>query len=131
MVMVGSRPPSPAGGLSAALSATSTAIAPAFCAVFTLTVNTHVPRSTSAMLPKTAAALAAVSGSHASVDTPTPSCATTTLPVMPVAGIGGPNDAVPNRLPSTPGSCGATNSGRPNRSVVGTPAATLAPVQTI
>jgi len=43
----------------------------------------------------TAAALAAVSGSQASVDTPTPSCARTTLPVIPVTGIGAPNAAVP------------------------------------
>src|ERR1700693_2725246 len=65
IVMLSSVPPSPAGGLSETLSATRTAMAPAFWQFLVLTTKVQVPRSTSAMLPATAAAL--VRGEQASV----------------------------------------------------------------
>ena len=81
MVIVGSAPPSPAGGPPATLSATSTAIAPAFWAFFTLVTKVHVPRSTSAMRPISAAPL--VIAEHASVIEGTASTAMSTSPVTP------------------------------------------------
>jgi len=65
IVIVGSVPPRPGGGEPATLSATSTAMAPAFCRFFTLVLNVQVPRSTSPMLFRTARALSALNGVHA------------------------------------------------------------------
>src|ERR1700693_1120543 len=65
IVMLLSVPPSPAGGLSETLSATRTAMAPALWQFRALTTKVQVPRSTSAKLPATAAAL--VRGEQASV----------------------------------------------------------------
>ena len=55
IVIVGSEPPRPGGGLPATLSTITTAIAPTFCAFLTLTVKLQVPRSISAILPEMAA----------------------------------------------------------------------------
>src|SRR5690349_854763 len=115
MVMVASAPPSPGGGEPAALSAAITAMAPASCAFFTLTVNAQVPRSTSAILPATLLMM----GSQASVVAPVPSLASTTSPVTPVALSCGPKLAGPNRnaplkpglLPSSAGSPGCSTFG--------------------
>src|SRR5437762_10743529 len=91
IVIVGSLPPSPAGGQPATLSATMTPIAPAFWAFLTLTTNVQPPRSRSTILPATTL----MSGSQAFVRTPVPAFASTTSPVTPFAPQGGPHDAVP------------------------------------
>src|SRR5881397_3304406 len=65
MVIVGSVPPKPGGGVPATLSTTMTPIAPTFWTFLTLTVKPHVPRSTSAILPFTARAFRAERGLQA------------------------------------------------------------------
>src|SRR5688572_29086345 len=65
IVIVGSIPASGCGGVLGALSAMTTALAPANCAFFTFTMNEQVPRSITAILPLTALALAASSGVQA------------------------------------------------------------------
>src|SRR6266446_6860518 len=60
IVIVGSNPPRPAGGLPATLSTMTTPIAPAACAFFAFAVNAQVPRSMSAIFPAIAAALVKV-----------------------------------------------------------------------
>ena len=63
--MESSVPTSSGGGVPAALSAMKTALAPARCAFFTLTMKAHSPRSITATLPCTAALFLASSGAHA------------------------------------------------------------------
>ncbi|MFO1222864.1 MAG: hypothetical protein U1E90_07200 [Burkholderiaceae bacterium] len=79
-----------------ALSATITARAPASCAFFTFTVKAQLPRSTTATLPATTAALASSSGRQAN---PRPSGWSITLASADAMNvrwsIGGPNSAVP------------------------------------
>src|SRR5882762_2967313 len=132
MVMVGSAPPKPAGGAPAALSATTTAIAPAFCAFFTFTMNPQVPRVTSAMLPATAPAL--VRGEQASkVVGPAPSAgsnAATIVPVMPAEERAEPKAAVPTAyLPKAAPAVVTFRFGVPNERTLGTAASTCEPVQ--
>jgi hypothetical protein len=73
------------------LLATSTAMAPAFSAFLTLTSNSQVPRSTSAILPVYAPA---GDGLQPSVGDAVPSLTSTRLPVKLAAVAGGPNEAV-------------------------------------
>src|SRR5207344_1687011 len=97
IVIVLSVPPSPAGGLSVVLSATSTAIAPAVWTFFALTTKVQVPRSTSAIFPATSEAL--LNGEQASiVEVPSAlegSLAATTWPVRAGVVRAGPKEAVP------------------------------------
>src|ERR1700709_1833680 len=104
MVIVGSTPDMPAGGLPATLSAMSTAVAPAFWAFFTLTAKPQVPRSRRAILPVRLVVMAeqpsVVEGPAASAG----SRARATVPVTPGAGGKGPKVAVPTRkAPSAAG----------------------------
>jgi hypothetical protein len=72
-------------------------MAPAFWAFFTLTTKPQVPRSMSAMLPATAAALV-IAEQPSVVSGPAPSAgssAATTLPERPAGGGKPPNCAVP------------------------------------
>src|SRR5687768_14972316 len=93
IVIVGSAPPM--FWTASTLFATTTAMAPAFWAFFTLTAKPQTPRSTSEILPAVAAAFTngvqpfEVDGSAA------PSSARTTSPVIPGPITGGPNVAVP------------------------------------
>src|SRR6266545_1541443 len=133
IVMVSSVPPMPAGGLSETLSATSMAIAPAFWQFLALTTKVHVPRSTSAMFPPTAAAL--VKGEQASVVAAPAasegSAAATTWPVTPAAVSWLPNEAVPTESsPAMPPGEFTVISGVPGERVWGTAANTCAPFQT-
>src|SRR4029453_18605587 len=88
IVMVGSVPPNPGGTAPATLFATIMPTPPAACTLCALITNVHRPRSTSTILP-----VMPVSGSHASVNVPTPSFASTTSAVM--SKLNGPKAAVP------------------------------------
>ena len=97
MVMEGSVPPSPAGGEPAALSATTTAIAPASWAFFTLTVKLQSPRSTRATLPAIAAALV-IAEQPSVAEGPAVSAASSAparFPEIPGDASAGPNSAAP------------------------------------
>src|SRR5687768_15423720 len=57
IVIAGSVPPMPGGGVPATLLATIRPVAPAACAFAAFTTKPHVPRSTIAIFPATVAAL--------------------------------------------------------------------------
>src|SRR5262249_62026449 len=129
MIIGGSAPPSPAGGSPAALSAMTTAMAPAFWAFLTLTTKVQVPRSSSTILPVVCALL--VRAVHPSVvEGPAAFAAsspTTMLPVMPDAPIGGPNDAAPTAKGPRPAGEAIARFGSPGLSTGGTAALTGRP----
>src|SRR3546814_11780906 len=81
MVIVGSLPPSPGGGLAVVLLAMITALAPAACAFAALSTKVQAPRSMIAILPAIAAGLS-------SAVQPLAGDATTTLPAKLVGEIG-------------------------------------------
>src|SRR6185295_9697793 len=130
MVIVGSTPAMPAGGLPATLSTTTTAMAPAFWAFLALTTKPQKPRSTTAIFPAMAAAL--VIGEQPSKAVPpgaggggsigSMACART--PVTPSAVRAGPNCARPTRSGPRPAGALTVSSGAPNARVLGTVAVT-------
>src|SRR5262245_38071809 len=126
IVIVGSLPPRPAGGAPGALSATSTASAPAFCAFLTLITKPQVPRSTSAILPVKSLVIGLqpsdVDGPAASAG----SVAITTSAVTPAIVSDAPNDAGPN-ISNGPFAVTLRTNGSPNCRTFGTSFFTLMP----
>src|SRR5450631_943642 len=89
--------PKPGGGEPATLLAMITATAPAFCAFRAFVLKEQVPRSTSAILPFTAAALRAENTPQARPRFPAVSTTWATSAVTPGLLTLGPKAAVPTR----------------------------------
>ena len=94
MRTVSSAPPRPVRS-PGALSATTIPIAPAFCTTLAFSVKVQVPRSTSAMLPRTAIRLALLRGVQARPSPVGWSITRINWPLTAVLLSGGPNEASP------------------------------------